>query len=1006
MSQAADVLKGEAEWFFGDETGMPIDALSMVVPDPPPVVHTYKNCVELPFDIIPCNEEPESRDAVISGILSLIEPHESQRNYRASVRAFITRVVRRLYGAKVFEVGLHSLQYFLPTDPIRLSILLRRSNPPSGSSDWISCLTEKLELLSTKDNPALIADLLSNIDDDGSEEVTQPLIEHDVSSISIQTVAGTQCSITCTMDTENSVEIMANCLNEIRLLAFFEEVAVLVGKNGLFHRSLLLIRAWWRYQAHSINGEPLLNDWILSVLVVSVFNQHHMVLFQPLQVLSVFVTEYCGLNWTEYAVTIQGIVPFRETKKDPLISSPLASPGNHTPTHPNPGSSLAILEGARESLLCESDRDTFRTKSASYDINASTISSHEPPTYHHLSSDQEVTIDDKDKGTIETEPWMRHATDANLISAAMLRKYAPKIPSPSRRYFDPNNSPSSAANTRSIVMPPQHSVLSTLGSATNSFVSASSELCDAATATTTTTTTKMYSPDLSSGEATDDAPTTSIHSNATTNGDKDSLPITNGHNQPIVPEKYKRFEINVVHPFSFMNMVMGPFSVENGAKLSELFQRSADDLHKALQMQGHSLIHRFFLNVTNTFHGGYRPDVFKGSQSMCLYSSNFNTRRGNATGSKPSDEGIEKGRKEDDPNSKEARLSNCVHFENIWEQACYMDLILTGNINEPALLILSKEILCDRGTLPVGEIGKVLQELTATTSLSGKLKEKFGGLKKFLEKFPCEFMICTDHPFNPHVFIKKSLSESDMAEVAKGIISILLSDAPRTFMTDPILPLFPDTCTGLVPVHLTAKYKKAMAIRNKRAKAAEDAAVAIEGIGQIVGNNLRSSSGSSVGGNSSIPSGMTSGAASISPSTGRGIVISPPATHRFVSSMTSNGQGGHNAPDTRGLPLRVVPTSPLSSHDGMYNANNRFNNSQSIPSSISPSAVRGIVGPPAILLQQQQQQQQQHQQRDMHQYQHHHQRELQYQNQHYFAQQQQQQQQQQVRYEYFALTIT
>ena len=765
MNQATDVLKGEAEWFLGDETGMlcmPLDALSMVIPDPPPVVHTYKNCVELPFDMIPCNEEPEARDAVISGILSLIEPHESQRNYRASVRTYITRLVRRLYGAKVFEVGLHSLEYFLPTDPIRLSILLRRSNPPSGPSDWIPPLAEKLEHLATKD-PTLIADLLSNVDDEGTEDVSQGFIEHDVKSISIQTVAGIQCSIACTMDTDNSVDIMANCLNEIRLLAFFEEVAVLVGKNELFNRSLLLIRAWWRYQAHSVNGEVLFDDWILSILVVSVFNQHHMVLFQPLQVFSVFMAEYCGLNWTEYAVTIQGIVPFRETKKDTVISSP--SSGAPTPTYPHPSSSLSILEGARESLLCESDRESFRTNTGSYDIHSSTSLSDDPPPYHHDSSDQEVKIEDKDKDIVETEPWMRHATDSNLITAAMLRKYAPKIPSPSRRYFDPNNSPTSAANTRSIVMPPQASATTSSGS--------SSELCDATTATT-----KIYSPDLSSGEGTDDAPTTSIHSNTTTNGDKDTLPINvGGHvSQPIVPEKYKRFDINVVHPFSCMNMVMGPLSAEYGAKLSACFRKSADDWHKALQMPNYSLIHRFFLNITNTFHGGYRPDVFKGSQSM-LGTSYFNLRRGlgpGAPGSKPSDESNEKGKKEEDSSNKELRSSNGIHFETIWEQACYMDLILTGNINEPALLILSKEILCDRGTLPVGEIGKVLQEMTATTSLSGKLKEKFGGLKKFLEKFPSEFMICTDHPFNPHVFIKKLLSETDMAEVAKGKIHVLL----------------------------------------------------------------------------------------------------------------------------------------------------------------------------------------------------------------------------------------
>lgn len=113
-----------------------------------------------------------------------------------------------------------------------------------------------------------------------------------------------------------------------------------------------------------------------------------------------------------------------------------------------------------------------------------------------------------------------------------------------------------------------------------------------------------------------------------------------------------------------------------------------------------------------------------------------------------------------------------------------MDLVLTGCVSESAVLALSKEILFERGTLPVGEIGKVLQELTCASSFLGKLKEKFGGLKKFLERFPDEFMICTDHPFNPHVFVKKALNVEELEMVAKGI----------------------------VPPHLTAKYKKVTAM--------------------------------------------------------------------------------------------------------------------------------------------------------------------------------------------------
>ena len=99
-----------------------------------------------------------------------------------------------------------------------------------------------------------------------------------------------------------------------------------------------------------------------------------------------------------------------------------------------------------------------------------------------------------------------------------------------------------------------------------------------------------------------------------------------------------------------------------------------------------------------------------------------------------------------------------------------MDLVLSGRVSEIAIIKLSKEILVERGSLPVGEIGKVLQDTTASTSLSSKLKDKFGGLKKFLERLPEEFMMCFDHPFNPHVLVRKLLTPVDIEMVNKGFV--------------------------------------------------------------------------------------------------------------------------------------------------------------------------------------------------------------------------------------------
>jgi hypothetical protein len=62
-------------------------------------------------------------------------------------------------------------------------------------------------------------------------------------------------------------------------------------------------------------------------------------------------------------------------------------------------------------------------------------------------------------------------------------------------------------------------------------------------------------------------------------------------------------------------------------------------------------------------------------------------------------------------------------------------------VTESALKSFSKDILLERGPLPVGEIGKMLQEMTGISTLSAYLKDKFGGLKKFLEIFPEDFLI-------------------------------------------------------------------------------------------------------------------------------------------------------------------------------------------------------------------------------------------------------------------------
>lgn len=115
-------------------------------------------------------------------------------------------------------------------------------------------------------------------------------------------------------------------------------------------------------------------------------------------------------------------------------------------------------------------------------------------------------------------------------------------------------------------------------------------------------------------------------------------------------------------------------------------------------------------------------------------------------------------------------VSPSISLNDLFDQIRYIDLVLVGRVSESALLALSLDILVGRGVLPVGEIGKSLQDIAPTRNLSGKIKEKYGGLKKFLERYPEEVVICADHPFNPHVFLRKPLNRGDLELIAKGII--------------------------------------------------------------------------------------------------------------------------------------------------------------------------------------------------------------------------------------------
>lgn len=580
MSQASEILKDESDWVLGEDGGfasaISVEIIPVVIPDPPPIIHTYLSCVLLPNELIPCNVEEDARDEAIGSVITLLEPHQAQVSYRNSVRAFVARVVRRTLSAKVYETGLHALDCFLPDDPIRLTVLLGRTN--LFIDNWMTTLTDKLSILadSGSDNGKnLLSEMMLVVDDDcmAGEDV-QPLCEHAVSRVT-STNANSSPKLFCDIEDAN-VEIDSNNLSGVRFLSFLEEVAQLVGKKDLFKRSLLLIRGWWTYEISTFlnqSSKNFLSDHALCVLICSIFNQHHATLFQPLQVLSVFIAEYCELDWSNCAVTVQGVVPFRSSLSDSEIAlSDMDASGNAW------GGIPAVAES-------------------------------------------------------NSEPWLKYPSATDLLTAAIILKYADILKPP--KGFSPvpscgSKSPilshgSSMSNLYALptvqpsVAPVSHvSPLSSYREFDPSGVSLSLPVSGVTSSETVSVST--YSP---KSESASQGPYSVIMKPSADTDTPGSPSLRSGHTPS---DTFHRCAINIVHPLNQTNMVSPSMTSERAAKIVQTFEYGAKQLSQALKISqaddpsSQSPFNRFFKAVFVRFNGGWRPDVFKGAQSMCQYS--------------------------------------------------------------------------------------------------------------------------------------------------------------------------------------------------------------------------------------------------------------------------------------------------------------------------------------------------------------------------------------------------
>ncbi|KAK8612100.1 hypothetical protein V6N13_092219 [Hibiscus sabdariffa] len=211
-------------------------------------------------------------------ILCIIQPALVSEENRKSVVSFFQRLIKGYYGSEVFPFGSVPLKTFLPDGDIDLTALSHPNMEENLAKYICSILQDKQQ---------------------NSEFIVQ-----DVQYIRAQVKI-----VKCTVN-DIPVDISFNQMAGLSALCFLEKVDQLIGKDHLFKRSIILIKAWCYYESRILGAHHgLISTYALETLILYIINVFHSSLCGPLAVLRKFLDYFSTFDWANYCITITGPVP-------------------------------------------------------------------------------------------------------------------------------------------------------------------------------------------------------------------------------------------------------------------------------------------------------------------------------------------------------------------------------------------------------------------------------------------------------------------------------------------------------------------------------------------------------------------------------------------------------------------------------------------------------------------------------------------------------------------------
>ncbi|KAF3327374.1 Poly(A) RNA polymerase cid14 [Carex littledalei] len=242
-------------------------------PNPEGLLHYGPNPDPTTIDEVTWQRAEEAAQEVIRHV----HPTNASEKSRKAVVEYVNHIITKYIGTVVSPFGSVPLKTYLPDGDIDLTALATPNTEHLLPEDvWHVLEMEERNphaMYEVKDVQLILAEV----------KLVKCLVQNIVVDISFNQVGG------------------------LLTLCFLEEVDVLIGKDHLFKRSIMLIKSWCYYESRILGAHHgLISTYALETLIIYIFHLFHKTLDSPLAVLYRFLDYYSKFDWDIQGISIHG----------------------------------------------------------------------------------------------------------------------------------------------------------------------------------------------------------------------------------------------------------------------------------------------------------------------------------------------------------------------------------------------------------------------------------------------------------------------------------------------------------------------------------------------------------------------------------------------------------------------------------------------------------------------------------------------------------------------------